>query len=132
MKKTLFILLALLLALGLAACGAPAATETPLPEVSESTLTETPEPPAEPTPEPVVVFTDAVLEELVRKAMDKPEGNISLAEAETVTMLDLQMDGNDYSLPRIEDVRDLKQFPNLTSLTLNWHFSMVMVTRTLT
>lgn len=124
MKKILFGLIALLLVLSLAACGVPAATETPSPKVSESKPVETSEPTAEPTlaptPEPVVVFTDAVLEELVRKAMDMPEGDITLAEAETVTVLDLQMDGNDYSLPRIEDVSDLKQFPNLTSLTLNW------------
>jgi internalin A len=104
MKKTLSALLALLLALSLAACGAPA-------------LTETSEPTAEPA---IVVFTDPVLEELVRKAMSRPEGDISLAEAEAVTMLDLQMDGNDWSKPRIADVSDLKQFPNLTSLTLNW------------
>ena len=120
MKKTLCVTMALMLVLGLAACGTPASTETPSPEESESTPVETPEPTEELTPEPVVVFTDPVLEELVRKAMDKPEGDITLAEAETVTMLDLQMDGNDYSLPRIEDVSDLKQFPNLTSLTLNW------------
>ena len=44
MKKTLFVLLALLLALGLAACGAPAVTETPSPEVSEAAPAETPEP----------------------------------------------------------------------------------------
>jgi internalin A len=120
MKKTLYILLALVLALGLAACSVPAATETPSPEVSESTLMDTPEPPAEPTPESVVVFTDAALEDLVRKAMNKPEGAIMLSEAEAVTTLDLQMDGSDYSLPRITDVSDLKQFPNLTGLTLNW------------
>ncbi len=120
MKKTLFILLALVLALGLSACGAPAATETPLPEVSESTPVDTPEPSEEPTPEPAVVFTDPALEELVRKAMNKPEDDITLAEAAAVTELNLEMDGNDWSLPRIEDVSDLKQFPNLTSLNLNW------------
>ncbi len=35
-------------------------------------------------------------------------------------MLDLQMDGNDWSLPRIGDLSDLKQFPNLIHLNLNW------------
>ncbi len=129
LKRMLFALLAMLLARGRAACGAPAATETPSPEVSESTSVKTPDPTVEPTPEPteeptpepaVVVFTDPVLEELVRKAMNKPEGDITLAEAEAVTALNMEMDGNDYSLPRIEDVSDLKQFPNLTSLTLNW------------
>lgn len=71
-------------------------------------------------PEPVVAFTDPVLEELVRKAMNRPEGDITMAEAEAVTELNLEMNGNDWSSPRIADVSDLKQFPNLTGLTLNW------------
>ena len=95
MKKTLFALLALLLVLSLAACSAPAATETPSPKVSESTPVETLETTAEPTPEPapeVVVFTDEVLEEKVRAAMNKPSGDITLAEAEAVTELDLSIE----------------------------------------
>lgn len=99
MKKIVLISIALILLL--AACGRP---------------------PAEPAqPEPaLVVFTDPVLEELVRKAMNKPEGDITLAEAEAVTELNMEMDGGDYSLPRIADVSDLKQFPNLIHLNLNW------------
>lgn len=120
MKKILFVLLALLLALGLPACGAPASAEVPPPEVSESTPAKTPEPIKAPTPEPaVVVFTDPVLEELVRKAMDKPEEDITLAEAEAVTELNMEMDGG-VPIARVADVSDLKQFPNLTSLNLNW------------
>lgn len=121
MKKILFILLTALLVLGMAACGVPATEQTDA-ATSAPAATEvpTPEPTEEPTFEPVVVFTDPVLEELVRKAMNKPEGDITLAETQAVTMLDLQMDGNDWSLPRIADVSDLKQFPNLTSLNLNW------------
>lgn len=118
MKKILFVLIALLVVVSLAACGVPATEPTQSSASSAPIATEAPT--AEPTPEPVVVFTDAVLEELVRKAMNKPEGDITLIEAEAVTELYLQMDGNDWSLPRIEDVSDLKQFPNLTSLTLNW------------
>lgn len=118
MKKYLSILMLCVLVLS-TACSQqpktselPVSTETPSPEISESTPVKTPEP-------AVVVFTDAALEDLVRKAMNKPEGAIMLSEAEAVTTLDLQMDGSDYSLPRITDVSDLKQFPNLTGLTLN-------------
>lgn len=116
MKRASHLMFALLLMLGLAACGAPAAPPEPLPASTEAT---TPQPKAEPTPEPAVVFTDAVLEELVRKAMNKPEGDITLAEAETVTALDLQMEGG-VPIPRVADVSDLAQFPNLTNLNLNW------------
>ena len=122
MKKTLFVLLALLLVLGLAACGTPVSTETPSPEEPESTPVETPEPTAEPTPEPapkVVVFTDEVLEAKVREAMNKPSGDITLVEAEAVTELDLSIEPA-TSLPRIMDISSLKYFTNLTTLKLAW------------
>jgi internalin A len=119
MKKYLSILMLCVLVLS-TACSQqpktselPVSTETPSQEILESTPVKTPEP-------AVVVFTDAALEAKVREAMGKPEGDITVAEAEAVTTLDLQMDGSDYSLPRITDVSDLKQFPNLTGLTLNW------------
>jgi len=101
MKKTLLVLLASLLAIGMAACSAPATEQTP-----ESTSE-------------VVVFTDTVLEELVRKAMDRPEGDIMLADAQAVTELNMEMDGG-APIARVADISDLKQFPNLTVLNLNW------------
>ncbi len=136
MKKTLLVFLVTLLVLGMAACGEPAAQQATEPtqtaasgeapdmeQTPEPVVEPVPEPTEEPMPEPVVVFTDPVLEELVRKAINKAEGDITLAEAEAVRELNLQMDGNDWSLPRIADVSDLKQFPNLTGLTLNWALS---------
>ena len=121
MKKTLFVWLALLLALGLVACEAPANQESQeiSPEVSESAPAETSEAIKEPTPESVVVFTDPVLEELVRGQMNKPEGDITLVEAEAVTALDLSIEPA-TSLPRIKDISSLKYFTNLTSLSLAW------------
>ncbi len=119
MNKGLCFALAIFTAILFAACGAPAVTEAPSPDVSESVPAKTPEAVEKPTPEPVVVFTDGVLEELVRTAMDKPAGDITLAEAEVVTELDLQMEGG-VPIPRVKDISDLKQFPNLTSLNLNW------------
>lgn len=120
MKKTLFALLALLLALGLTACGTPSTTEKLSPEVSESTPVETPEL----TPEPVVVFTDAALEAKVREEMGKPEGDITLAEAEAVLKLDLSNEGFDDMTSQnggIRDISDLKYFTGLEDLNLSFN-----------
>ncbi len=68
----------------------------------------------------VIVFTDEALENIVRKQLGKTAGDITVAEAEAVTELDLQLPGNDWSIPRISDLSDLKYFPNLTSLNLSW------------
>lgn len=128
MKKTLFVLLALLLALDLAACGAPAATSTPSPEASESANTLTREPTAEPTlaptPEPVAVFSDAALEAKAREAMGKPEGDITVAEAEAVVKLDLSnesfADMNSQN-GGIRNISDLKYFTGLEELNLSFN-----------
>jgi len=120
MEKTLFVLLALLLALGLAACGAPVSTETPSPEVSESTSVKTPEP----TPESAIVFTDAALEAKVREAMGKPEGDITVAEAEAVVKLDLSNESFDDMNSQnggIRDISDLKYFTGLKELNLSFN-----------
>ena len=108
-----------LLYLSLAACGAPTAEQKEVEETTASVPAATVEPTAEPTPDPVVEFTDTVLEELVRKAMNNPDGDITIAEAEAVTLLNLEMEGG-KPIPRVTDVSDLAQFPNLTSLNLNW------------
>ena len=125
MKKILFILMAIILTFGTVACGAPAADETTDETAASPDAAQEPEAGEEPTPEPtdeLVMFTDTVLEELVRKAMGKPEGDITVAEAEAVTQLDLQMEGG-VSIARVADVSDLAQFSNLTNLNLNWALS---------
>jgi internalin A len=125
MKKSLCLTLVSLIVMGLAACGAPAAGEAASSEAetASSASAVTPDPSEESTfeltEEPVVVFTDEVLEELVRNAMGKPEGDITLAEAEAVTELNLEMEGG-VPIPRVADISDLTQFPNLTSLNLDW------------
>ncbi len=124
MKKTLFVLLALLLVLGLAACSQPSSK----PEVSESAPVATPEPTEEPTPEPtpepVVVFTDAALEAKVREEMGKPEGDITVAEAEAVLKLDLSNESFDDMNSQnggIKDISDLKYFTGLKDLNLSYN-----------
>lgn len=109
MKKTLFILLALLLTLGLAACGSPAGT-TPSP----SSATAVPA---------VVPFADPVLEAMVRASVGKPEGSITVAEAEAVTRLNLSIEWQRYISEEapIQDLGGLEYFKNLESLDLSFH-----------
>lgn len=119
-KGSGFILITIIVFL-FTACGAPAVqyTVTPSPDVTESTPVETPKANEQPTPETVVVFNDTVLEEKIREAMGKSEGDITLIEAEAVTLLDLSMEGG-VPLPRIKDISSLKYFTNITSLNLAW------------
>ncbi len=113
MKKFVWLALAALLAMGMVACGAPEAAETPSAEVSVSASIESPE---------VVTFTDATLEALVREAMGKPEGDITIAEAEAVESFNFRVeDPGNSSVPRIKDIDALKYFKNLKSLDLSYH-----------
>ncbi len=109
MKKPLYFVLAMWLALSIAACGAPAATTPPL-----SSLTATPA---------VVTFADPALEAMVRGAMGKPEGDITVAEAEAVTRLNLRIEWQRYISQEtpIKDIGGLEYFKNLESLDLSFH-----------
>lgn len=122
MKKGLYFVLAALTILSMAACGAGAAQDTPSAEVSQAAPAETPEATAEPSSEPVVVFTDDALEAKVREAMGKPEGDITIAEAEAVERFDFRVeDPGNSSVPRIKDISALRCFKNLKSLDLSYH-----------
>jgi len=108
MKKLLGIFLSLALLLGLAACGASAATEIVSPSASAEASA-------------VVTFADPVLESRVRAAMGRPEGDITVAEAEVVTEMYLgiewQMDVSEET--QITDLGGLEYFKNLQSLNLS-------------
>ena len=104
MKRMFSLILALLLALSLAACASTNDTQAEQPAAAVTKA------PVEPAAESVVTFTDPVLEEMIRVAMGIPEGDITAAQAEEVTSLDLKMDGNDWSKPRISDISALGSF----------------------
>ena len=111
MKKALSALLALLLLTSLAACGAPTST-TPLPT---PTQTET-------APASVVAFADPSLEAIVRGAMGKPSGDITVAEAKEVTSLNLAFaEWQKYISERtpITSIAGLESFTSLESLDLS-------------
>lgn len=110
MKKSLYIVLAIWLTLSLVGCAAPAVTSTPSPSPSAA---ETPS---------VVMFADAVLEAKVREAMGKPEGGITVAEAEAVTSLNLAFaEWQKYISEKapISSLAGLESFTSLESLDLS-------------
>jgi len=107
-NKVLCAALAILLAMGLAACGAPVSTETTSPSASAEASA-------------IVTFADPVLEARVRAAMGRPEGSITAAEAEAVTemYLGIAWPTDVFEETQITDLRGLEYFKNLTSLNLS-------------
>lgn len=94
MRKVLCVLLATLLAVGMAACAPKAVT-----------------------------FADPVLEAMVRGAMGKPKGSITVADAEAVTRISLSIkwQQDDPGAVRIKDISGLENFKNLETLDLSGH-----------
>lgn len=83
---------------------------------------ELPEPTPIPTGE-VVAFDDPVLETVVRKILNKPEGDILTSEMAGITDLGtgLDYDQNPSEDSRIKSIRVLKDCTNLTYLELNFN-----------
>ncbi len=111
MKKLYIILLVMAMFCALAACSQPA----PEPEDTQSPTTQ--------QPTRTVEFTDPTLEAMVRTAMSKPEGDITLAEAEAVSVLNLSYEWQRL-LPDAVPVREidgLEYFKNLERLDLSFH-----------
>ncbi len=112
MKRFLTALLPILLVASLAACSQQAGpAETPAPVQTDAQNTA------------VVTFADPLLEEMVRAAMNKPEGDITFAEAEAVTELKLSIDWQQEPAPntQIKDISGLENFKNLETLELHFH-----------
>ena len=109
MKKFLYYVLAIWLALSLAACSMPAATTPSLPSA-----TAVPK---------VVTFADPVLEAMVRGSIGKLTGDITVAEAESVTRLNISNEWQRYISEEttIHDIDGLEYFKNLESLDLSFH-----------
>jgi len=99
----------MILTTGIMACtaGGKEAASTPMPA---PTLTPTPVP-ANETDE-VVVFLDSCLEMRVRKAIDRPIGDIYRSDLEKITSLD-------GSICNIKDLSGLEYCTNLAELTLH-------------
>ncbi len=70
-----------------------------------------------------VTFADPVLEAMVRGAMGKPKGSITVADVEAVTRLSLGIEWqqDDPEAARIKDLSGLENFKNLEVLDLSCH-----------
>jgi len=120
MKKLICCLTAALLMLGTVACAAPQTAEEPQP-TPQAVDVETSAPDASAAPaDPVIDFGDDVLESLVREAMKRPTGDITVADAEATTELEMQQQGVDPNQPYIHNLDALKHFKNLTYLGLGF------------
>ncbi len=125
MKKLVCCLTAAILMFGTAACAAPQTAEEPQP-TPEAIAVETGAPDASAAPtaaatnDQVIEFGDDVLDTLVREAMNRPTGDITVADAEAVTELDMQQQGVDPNQPYIHNLDALKYFKNLTYLGLGY------------
>lgn len=125
MKRLISLFLAMLLAFGLFSCASPAPQAAPpIPTAVEAPAQPTSAPAEaiapEQDPNTVITFDDDVLESMIRTAMNKPDGDITVADALSVTQLDLTMDGSNWSNPRIHSLDALKYFTNLTNLSMSW------------
>lgn len=126
MKKLVCCLTAALLMLGTTACAAPQMAEEPQP-TPQAVAVETSAPDASAVPTAadattgqVIAFGDDVLESLVRESMKRPTGDITIADAEAVTELEMQQQGVDPNQPYIHNLDALKYFKNLTYLGLGY------------
>ena len=70
-------------------------------------------------PDEVIAIDDPVLKEMLQKALGV-SGDITAGVAAGVTELNLEMDGSDWSLPRITSLNGLQYFKNLRWLNLGW------------
>lgn len=95
----------------MAGCGTPVAEEVVSPTPN---ATEAPE---------IITFNDLVLEAMVRDAMNIPEGNITVNEAEAVTELILSIDYQQEPAEgtQIIDLSGIEHFINLENLELHFH-----------
>ena len=126
MKKIYCAILALTLVFGTMS-GTIACTSTPAQEseiqtsMAEQTTTESVQTTeADPKLE-VIIFNDPVLEEKIRAAMNKPEGDITIAEAESVKKISGDIEWQSPEEMMIKDIDALKYFTNLEELDLQFH-----------
>ena len=106
---------------------------TPMP-TQKPTPTPTPTPAPAPisTPVPtnkdeVIVWKDAVFEEIIRGILDKPVGDIYKSDVADITELDISNLSDPFNyfsyiyIPGIKNIDDIIHFPNLTRLYIRAH-----------
>jgi hypothetical protein len=122
MKRMFAVLAILMLIFSLAACSASDADKAVA--AASSGVTQTPDVAQEPDVSQttgIVSFNDPTLEARIRESMDKPEGTITVQEAEEVLSLDLSgvKYGGSSKDSSIKDIDSLKYFKNVFRLDLS-------------
>ena len=114
MKRILCGLLSVVVLFGAVGCAASVAPVVPDEETQDvSVVTQAPD-------DELVVFDDAALEASIRQAIGKPEGDVTTADAEKLTALELSQQGVDPDQPYIYSLNALRYFTNLTYLGLGY------------
>ncbi len=114
------ILITFLLTIILAACGTPAVTTSPSYPVAEVTTTSSL---VETSMPGIVTFADPMLEAMIRSTMGKTEGDITLAEAQAVTRMNLnnELQRTISEETPIKNLSGLENFTSLETLDLSKH-----------
>jgi Leucine-rich repeat (LRR) protein len=113
-KRVLCCLTAVIVLFGAIGCAASVAPVVP-DDATQNTSTEAPT-----SSDEVIVFNDDALETYIRAAMNKPEGDITVADAQAVTELELSQMGVEKNQPYIHNLTALKYFTNLDYLGLGY------------
>ncbi|MDD3521303.1 MAG: hypothetical protein PHU65_08760 [Actinomycetota bacterium] len=127
MRKFYCIIISLILILGTVfgtvSCASSASQDTGAQtSIAEQTTMESVQTTEQADPKSeVIVFNDPVLEEKIRAAMNKPEGNITVGEAESVKKIDGDIEWQSPEEMMIKDISVLKYFANLEELELQFH-----------
>ena len=114
MKRVFCCLMAAVLLLGAVGCAASIAPVAP--DATPETASATPQP----QPDDVIVFDDDALEAYIRTAIGKLEGDITRADVEAVSELELSQMGVEKNQPYIHNLSALQYFTNLTYLGLGY------------
>lgn len=118
MKRLISMVLCVVILFAFTACSNDASTQSSKPTVSSETTT-TPSNTAI-TGEPIE-FVDEAFEAKVRKALNKPEGDITIEEAAVVKSLDLSNEHFDKKDGDIKNISDIKYFTALEELNISFN-----------
>lgn len=120
MKRVFCCLMAALVLFGTVGCAASVSPVTPDDATQAPTAATQAPDAATQAPSDVIAFDDAALETYVRAALNKPDGDITIADAQAVTELELSQQGVDPKQPYIHNLSALQYFTNLTYLGLGY------------
>lgn len=116
MKRTITMILAFVLLFAFAACSAKQDAD------GQSAPSTSPQGDSSQSTDKVITFPDSYLEEAIRAALNKPQGDITVTDAQSLTTLDVSnadWDAMNAKGGGIKDLSGLEHFTNLTELHLD-------------